>query len=209
MGTRNLTCVVKDGQYKIAQYGQWDGYPDGQGLDILDFLTHKMNREVFEQKVAQVISLTEDDLHKLWVDMGIVADVHGFVGMDQSDKFYARYPELSRDRGAEILGMVQDSDKPMSLELYTDFAGDSLFCEWAYVIDLDKNTFEVYKGFNEKEPLTEEDRFYFLQECGDEVFATPKSSKYYPVKLAQSFDLNNLPSKQEFLDCFKSEEEED
>jgi len=28
MGTRNLTCVMKDGQYKVAQYGQWDGYPE-------------------------------------------------------------------------------------------------------------------------------------------------------------------------------------
>ena len=27
MGTRNLTCVFKDGEYKVAQYGQWDGYP--------------------------------------------------------------------------------------------------------------------------------------------------------------------------------------
>ena len=27
MGTRNLTVVYLDGQYKVAQYGQWDGYP--------------------------------------------------------------------------------------------------------------------------------------------------------------------------------------
>lgn len=25
MGTRNLTAVYLDGQYKVAQYGQWDG----------------------------------------------------------------------------------------------------------------------------------------------------------------------------------------
>ena len=28
------------------------------------------------------------------------------------------------------------------------FAGDSLFCEWAYVLDLDKETLEIYHGFN-------------------------------------------------------------
>ena len=26
MGTRNLTAVFMDGEYKVAQYGQWDGY---------------------------------------------------------------------------------------------------------------------------------------------------------------------------------------
>ena len=38
MGTRNLTCVIKDGKYRVAQYGQWDGYPEGQGMNILNFL---------------------------------------------------------------------------------------------------------------------------------------------------------------------------
>lgn len=28
MGTRHLTAVVIDGDYKVAQYGQWDGYPE-------------------------------------------------------------------------------------------------------------------------------------------------------------------------------------
>lgn len=31
MGTRNLTAVYLDGEYKIAQYGQWDGYPKDKG----------------------------------------------------------------------------------------------------------------------------------------------------------------------------------
>lgn len=35
MGTRNLTAVYLDGQYKVAQYGQWDGYPEGQGITAL------------------------------------------------------------------------------------------------------------------------------------------------------------------------------
>lgn len=26
MGTRNLTIVYSNGEYKVAQYGQWDGF---------------------------------------------------------------------------------------------------------------------------------------------------------------------------------------
>ena len=38
MGTRNATIVIKDNKTKVAQYGQWDGYPSGQGLTALNFL---------------------------------------------------------------------------------------------------------------------------------------------------------------------------
>lgn len=38
MGTRSLTCVVLDDQFKIAQYGQFDGYPSGQGKTALEIM---------------------------------------------------------------------------------------------------------------------------------------------------------------------------
>lgn len=49
MGTRNLTAVYLDGQYKVAQYGQWDGYPEGQGITVLTFLRDKMDLELFKE----------------------------------------------------------------------------------------------------------------------------------------------------------------
>jgi len=38
MGTRHLICVVLDNEYRVAQYGQWDGYLTGQGKEIVNFL---------------------------------------------------------------------------------------------------------------------------------------------------------------------------
>ena len=37
MGTRNLTAVYLDGEYKIAQYGQWDGLPRRTRDDGIEF----------------------------------------------------------------------------------------------------------------------------------------------------------------------------
>lgn len=37
MGTRNITRVRSNGEVKINQYCQWDGYPTGRGLDVLKF----------------------------------------------------------------------------------------------------------------------------------------------------------------------------
>ena len=51
MGTRNLTAVYIDGEYKVAQYGQWDGYPEGQGLTALHFLRDEMDAEKFKTAV--------------------------------------------------------------------------------------------------------------------------------------------------------------
>ena len=38
MGTRNITSVVVNGEQKVCQYCQWDGYPTWAGAHIMEFL---------------------------------------------------------------------------------------------------------------------------------------------------------------------------
>ena len=121
------------------------------------------------------------------------------VSWDVSKKFSATYPHLHRDCGAKILELIQDSPEGLKLQNDVEFAADSVFCEWAYVVDFDKNTFEVYTGFV-KNPLSIEERFAYLQKEGE-------ATEYYPVKMVKEFDLKNLPSNEEFLESLKNKDE--
>ena len=100
MGTRHLTCVVKDGEFKVAQYGQWDGYLNGQGKIICDFIIKRLQKprclSTFKKRVDQVKQVDGKYVEKLWAKVGAK---NGLATMDVSDKFKATYPNLHRDFG--------------------------------------------------------------------------------------------------------------
>ena len=145
MGTRHLTCVVKDGEYKVAQYGQWDGYPSGQGKTVLEFLSN-LNRDKFLTALSATYQPTQEQITAWWREVGHdIGTNDGWVSVDISNKYKDKHPSLSRDTGANILQLIQDASGPVPLNLHLTFAAESLFCEWAYVVDFDKNTFEVYR----------------------------------------------------------------
>ena len=97
--------------------------------------------------------------------------------------------------------MIYETKKKVRLIKDIEFAGDSLFCEFAYVIDLSKNTFEVYEGF-QKKPLSKEERFYKYFDKKQEY----RTEKYYPVKKIAEFPLDKLPTDKKFLALEKEEE---
>lgn len=198
MGTRNLTMVISDGKTRIAQYGQWDGYPDGQGVNALDFLLTADLKKFKKQlkRCAFIDDKKEKEIKKFQKELGCP---EGYMTQKQAKLFYNEYPYISRDTGAKILEMIYHAKGKNNIWLYdsTEFAYDSLFCEWAYVIDFDKNVFEVYKGFNKK-PNTKKDRFYNKEK---------KKDDYSPVKLIKSYSLDTLPTLTQFVDYFKRKDE--
>lgn len=190
MGTRNLTIVYSNGEYKVAQYGQWDGYPEGLGAQLLKYLKG-ININELKNAVNECTYLSKEDFDEI------------NKKIDEARKDNPRflwqkfYPELSRDTGGDILDLIMFKNKT-NLENSLNFAADSLFCEWAYVIDLDKNTYEVYKGFNE-EPLNKSERFYFLTPIAEKNYREDHKN-YYPVKFVSKYNLANLPNEKDFLD---------
>jgi hypothetical protein len=79
-------------------------------------------------------------------------------------------------------------DGPVVLQDSWDFGADSLFCEWAYVIDATAGTLEVYRGFN-KRPAT--GRFAAME---------PKYGDYTPITLAKTYRIAALPADADFVE---------
>ena len=188
MGTRNLVAVVLDGEYKIAQYGQWDGYPEGQGVRALEFLRGEGNIDRLRSALGRVRFLDMDG-----ADAEMVKRFDAGLGSDEEKSWFDRF--ISRDLGAEILASVANAaDEVIVLKNSLPFAAESLFCEWAYVVDLDKGSFEVFRGFNNA-PLAEGERFAFLPLPADHA-------PYFQVRHFYSFvGLDVLPSDAEFLEA--------
>lgn len=162
MGTRNLTKVIdKDGVIKVAQYGQWDGYPSGQGVTAL---YHAHNAKMIEAGLARVRWAEQSELDAIYASLPDM----GYLGTADSDAFNLLYPNLTRNTCADILGVVAYSVGEVILVDESEFENDGLFCEGVYTID----------------------------------FQTNKFVSYYGGKVVE-FDLNALPSKEEYLEAFE------
>ena len=169
MGTRHLIVVIdRKGTLEVAQYGQWDGYPSGQGIDVLKFAKNKSLLNELEKKFD--IIKFYNDTHEIdrWIKQyGIRAEIESSMhisdqarvvgGRTDSDVYWWNTTQ-TRDLGADSLTALINLDtKRLPQEhngyiyLFNDieFLKDSLFCEWAYIIDLHTNKLLVLEGFNE------------------------------------------------------------
>ena len=73
MGTRHTTAVKQNGEYKVAQYGQWDGYPEGAGVSILSFLKKcikKGKMDTFRKHISECTEASLESIREKWVEVG-------------------------------------------------------------------------------------------------------------------------------------------
>jgi hypothetical protein len=127
MGTRGLTKVIKNDKVVVAQYGQWDHYPSGQGLTALRFLRDEANVDKLDKGLYWLYETNEDDIQKTAERTG--------------DNFATAYPSLTRDTGAEILELIANAKGAIPIFLNAEFENDELFCEGVFTVDLDKKRF--------------------------------------------------------------------
>ena len=135
MGTRGLTMVIHKKEVKVAQYGQWDHYPSGQGSTIFKFLINN-DIEKLKSGLERCRFIVEGSRK------------HKEIEKLSQEKWLEKYPQLSRDVGGRILEMVANSKENETFWLTDNrnFRDDNVFCEYTYIIDLDKNELQIYEG---------------------------------------------------------------
>lgn len=200
MGNRHLILVYYKGGYQIAQYGQWDGQPEYQGTRVLAFL--KGTRNIDKLKAAidtgMIYTPAEFQMKQWYKEMENLPRV---LHDDHRSASQRVCPSISRETGADILNLVANATEFIPIVKFVSFALDMFYCEWIYVVDLDKSTFEVFAhgpGNVEAEPNSRFDNMFCPGEDGmpDKVV----SSEMSPRGL---WTLDALPqSEDEFLDQF-------
>lgn len=179
MGTRNLTIIVVDKEVKVAQYGQFDGYPEGLGQEMMH-VVKDTDLEVLKEQVRKCTFMTDEEVEAL-----------------PEATWSKTHPQLSRNtRGQDLIDLIMKSNDGLPLQNHFSFAGDGLFCEWAYVIDLDKGKYECYEGFNKK-PVGPRSIFASLNALNEGGYYPPKKvfqASLEDVKLYTDEDISNFGS---------------
>jgi hypothetical protein len=206
MGTRGAYGYRLNEEDKVT-YNHFDSYPSGLGNCILEDLKNFRKKflkrnptgdwiEALRQKVAKIkmIKGTKDDpadsptmkdIKKLskWADTGV------------SSQSLSDWYCLMRNMQGEIIAHAQSGYMIDGVE----FLKDSLFCEYAYIVNLDNETLEFYRGFNTKPTgrgryakLIDEWNNKKLEESRNQIGSTD-NHVYYGVTFIRKYPLNELP----------------
>lgn len=203
MGTRHLVCIADGQEVLYSKYGQWDGYPDGVGLSTVNWLDahYGAAKELLREraKSIQVIENLSDHAK----EHGVSITTEGWISSadDGWKEYFEAFPLMTRDTsGADLLDAIAFGDKKglVSQDWGFDFGFDSLFCEWAYVIDLSRDVLEVYQGFQTKRHT--QGRWAALNP--DHI----ENDEYYPVKLVAEIPIGSAEEMQ--VPLLKVDEEE-
>lgn len=173
MGTRGLFGIRKNGHDK-AVYKQYDSYPAGLGKDFLMFV--KLNRDFLDEFYDHIIEVDKNtfptpEQKEYCIRMGWY---DGSVSRRSDNDWYCLLRELQNmSAWQRALDLGQD----IYLINEIGFIRDSLFCEYAYIYDLDTGMFEFYKGFQKEPDLTNR-------------YGTEADGDYYPCRLAYSVSMD-------------------
>lgn len=188
MGTRGLVGFVVDEKVKVT-YNHFDSYPDGLGVDVLMWLKGLDGEGAVEaEEQARSLKLVSEDAPPTGEELNNL-ERWANTSVNGGEGWYS----LLRETQGDLAAILESGHMIDGI----DFAADSLFCEWGYVVDFDNYTLECYKGF-----VRDGDR------CVGRFSGLPGTDGYLPITLVAQFPLHNLPDSVTFCGILNPDYEE-
>jgi len=138
MGTRGLWGFHYKKKDKLT-YNHFDSYPTGLGQTIKEFVSHHSIKKL--EKMALKIKLVNEQEMPTATQIrecSRFANLH--VGHQKLSDWYCLLRETQGHPNAYATKLCYMIDNKK-------FIQDSLFCEYAYIINLDTKQLEIYIGF--------------------------------------------------------------
>ena len=173
MGTRGAYGYRIDGQDKVT-YNHFDSYPDVLGANTLAYTMLAGYDSM--RRVANRITLVNGDERP---EKELVERYKSYADLEVSSGSLNDWYCLLRKTQGTLCPYHDDLEHMIDSH---GFLADSLFCEWAYIINLDAKQFEVYRGFNTD---TEAAGRYASLNCD-------RANGYFGVKLIATAPLEGL-----------------
>lgn len=181
MSTRGFLGFVADERETIT-YVHYDAYPSALGADVLKWARSVTDWDAVREQAAKLIHIDGETMPTEEQRAALAQYADPRPGGSKDDPGEEWYRLLHRTFGdpAATLAAGYAPHSP-------DWPGDSVWCEWGYLIDCDEKRFEVYQGF---QTAPHKGRF-----SGRET--NPRSG-YQAVKLLTAWPLTSLPDDDEF-----------
>lgn len=180
MGTRGLLGFRIDNKDKLM-YNHFDSYPDCLGKKVVKFCrkiaSRKQGFRTIIDSVRSLRTVSKKDKPSIEDQEKLIA-LNLYNGTVSDEDWYCLLHGIQGNLDEYLrAGMIIDNQS---------FIYDSLFCEWAYIINLDSMDLEIYGGFRkEKHSLGR----YGISEIG----RNPNEDGYFPCALLSKYPLDSIP----------------
>jgi len=145
MGTRGSLGFIRNGQHKVT-YNHFDSYPSELGKNVIEYLENRNRDSALLNADFDAIQMVDENDKPTTVQKQLCKDAGWYDGnvATQSDEDW--YCLLRKAQG--LLGAYSEVG---FMAEGRSFLEDSLFCEYAYIVNLDTSQLEFYVGFEKGE----------------------------------------------------------
>jgi hypothetical protein len=189
-------AFAHNGEIK-AMYNHWDSYPTGLGDVMVKWMLAQDGD--FSKAIEQFDRLTaveEDSEPTEDQKLALVRYLDLGVGNKTDGDWY----NLLRDTQGNPVGALEAG----FFVDYFKFGEDSLFCEYAYVVDLDRKVLEVYKGFQNKPHGSGR-----WAQGASRTLDYGSRDTYYPIQLIREYGLEELQEYPGIMEALETQLESD